>query len=327
MKIIGHEDTKKQIKISITSAVKRNMSPPHMLFAGSAGCGKTSMARYVANKTNAPFLSVVPNDMKTYVNVKNILDKLDHRNYDERGNRIGIISPTILFFDEIHNMPPKGQELFGLAMERFRIESGRTNKFTWTPFFTMIGATTIPSKLLNAFRTRFKLNFLFQPYEIGEMVEIVKYHANLRKVVIVDTAAFEVAKRSRGIPRIAVGFVERVRDYMCAIGSDWATVNLVKTVFEDLKIDSEGLTAVELKMLRTLFEANKPVSIDNLAMIIEQDVKTIQGYVEPFLVKKEFVLVSGKGRIITEKGISHIENHGHADKPKKQEIDFDYVRK
>lgn len=324
---IGHEKTKKQIMIAAQSAIKRNKAIPHILFTGTPGCGKTSMAKYMAIKFGLPFLSVVPNEMKDYKSVINILEKLNHREYDRRGNRVGKIIPTLLFFDEIHNLPLKGQELLGLAMERFIMESKKPNKYYWTPFFTLVGATTMAGKLSKPFLNRFKMTFIFEPYSLNEMIEIVKTHADKLGVGLSTIGAQDIAKRGRGIPRTVVGYTERIRDKIIATNSTWASPCLIKDVFKDMGIDKEGLTTNELKILSILSESDIPVSLDNLSIITEEDSKTIKTYAEPFLIRKGFMLISGKGRILTEKGREYITNNNClTGKFQKDEINFDYER-
>ena len=326
MDIIGHDNTKKQLRVAINAAVQQNMAAPHMLFSGAAGCGKTTLANFVAQKTGSPFLSVVPNDLKDYKSVLAILDRLNHKNYDALGNRTGKITPTIMFLDEVHNLPLKGQELLGLVMERFRIEAAKPNMYHWVPFFTLIGATTVPGNLSKPFRDRFKLNFLFSPYKDEEMHEIVCYHARTRGINITPSGVAEIVLRSRGTPRIAVGFLERVRDFMLSIESRSATGHLVRQVFHDLRIDSEGFNELEINLMRALFDAGAPVSLDNLSIIIQEDAKSIRGFAEPYLIRKGMILVSGKGRILTDKGRKYLNNSGKAGKLVKMEIDYNYER-
>lgn len=324
--IIGHDNIKKQIEVSINAARIRNMAIPHMLFSGAAGCGKTTLARYIAEITKAPFLSVVPNDLKDYDSVLSVLDRLNHENYDEKGNRIGYIKPTILFLDEVHNLPLKGQELLGLVMERFMIESSKPNKYFWVPFFTLVGATTLSGKLSKPFRDRFKIVFNFEPYILSEMEKIVGYHALRFKIKITSSAISEIAKRSRGTPRIAVGFVERVRDKMLSSGTTVATAPIVHSTFEELGIDEEGFSTLELRILKILFETGMPVGLDNLSIILQEDSKSIRDFAEPYLIRKGLILVSGKGRIITEKGVQYLKVNDKINKFIKKEIDFNYER-
>lgn len=326
MNIIGHENTKAQLEVAMIAAKQRNMALPHMLFSGAAGCGKTSLARYVAQKSTVSFLSVVPNDIKDYESTLRLLERLDHTNYDDRGNRIGRIKPTILFLDEVHNLPLKGQELLGLVMERFMIESGKPNRYLWTPFFTLIGATTLAGKLSKPFRDRFKINFTFQPYNIDDMCAIVAYHAKNLNVRTTPAGEIEIAKRSRGTPRIAVGFLERIRDRMIAIGVTHAPHGLITAAFKEMGIDEEGFTVLEIRLLKKLFEAGCPVSLDNLSIILQEDSKSIRDFAEPYLIRKGMILVQSKGRIITEKGSKYLNTSGNAEKLVKSEIDFNYER-
>jgi Holliday junction DNA helicase RuvB len=283
------------------------------------------MARLLAEESDYHFISAQPNDLKGYDEVIRLTKLFDHKNYDERGDRVGIIRPTILFFDEIHNMPLKGQEVLGIAMENFTLEAKKSGMAIWVPYFTVVGATTKAGKLSKPFLDRFKLRFTFEPYSIEEMMKIVELHARKNKVFMSPAGLRAVAKRSRGTPRIAVGFVERIRDKMLALGSEFATVKLINSVFDDLGIDEKGFTSTELKILTALFEAEVPVGLDNLSIITEEDKKTISESAEPFLIRNGFILKSGKGRIITPKGIDYIQQQGHG-KLKKVEISFDYKR-
>lgn len=326
MEVIGNREIKKQLVTSIVAAKHLNKALPHMLLSGAAGCGKTTLARYIASKTKAPFLSVVPNDLKDYESVCKLLERLDHSNYDTNGNRTGKIVPTIVFLDEVHNLPLKGQELLGLVMERFKIESGKPNKYYWTPFFTLVGATTLAGKLSKPFRDRFKLNFPFHPYNKKDMLEIINYHANKLGVQLTYASKGEIAGRSRGTPRIAVGFLERIRDKMLAKDVKVANFFLVTEAFKEMGVDEEGFTDLELRLLKSLLDAGHPVSLDNLSILIQEDSKSIRDFAEPYLIRKGMILVQSKGRIITERGSQYLSNSGKADKLVKTEIDFDYKR-
>jgi holliday junction DNA helicase RuvB len=325
--MIGNDNIKKQLLISNLAAMKRNKNMPHTLFSGAPGCGKTSMARYIAQEANVPFLSVIPDEMEGYKKVLGILEKLNHENYDNKGNRIGPVKPTILFFDEIHRMPLIGQELLGIAMENFVIESGKPNKYFWVPYFTIVGATTKAGKLSKPFRDRFKLQFTFEVYCIEDMFKIVKFHSEKKELLITDKGALEIAKRSRGTPRIAVGFIERVRDKVLIDHpeNNTASLELVTQVFHDLGIDQRGFTITELKILKTLFQADQPIGLDNLSIITDEDKRTIRDAVEPFLIREGMMVISGKGRVITDEGKKYFKDRGEI--PVKEEIDFNYERK
>lgn len=323
--IIGNDDIKSQIKVSVKAAVERNMSIPHMLFSGAAGCGKTSTASAVASLAGVPFISVVPNDIKDYDSVTRVLDLLNHDSYDRKGNRTGTINPTILFLDEVHNLPIKGQELMGLVMERFMIESGKPNGYFWVPFFTLIGATTVAGSLSKPFRDRFKMTFNFQPYGTADMIDIVKHHVKRIGVPATQSAIAEIAVRGRGTPRTVVGYIERIRDAAISSGSKIVTDMFVKEVFSNMGIDDEGLNKIENRILIELSKARTPIGLDNLSMLLQEDSKSIRDYAEPFLLRKGFMTVSGRGRLITDKGFQHVNKTTNS-KCIKEEIGYDYVR-
>lgn len=328
MAMIGHNNTKTQIRRAVESAMARNVSIPHMLFAGAPGCGKTTMAKEIAKLSNVNFIKAVPEDMKNYESVLTLLEQLDHTGYDARGNRIGKIRPTIIFFDEIHGMPLKGQEKLGIAMEEWQIESTRANRYIWLPFFTVVGATTNDGKLSKPFRDRFKLRFVFQLYENKELTQIVQLHANRMRLLISAKAARDIAKRSKGTPRIAVGYLERVRDMALSMGSDIITYNVVGKAFEEMKVDKEGLTATEVKVLKALYNAGTSVGLDNLSIIVNESTKTLSESIEPFLIQKGFITRSGRGRLLTNEGKKYLEVMYSDDKHiiAKEEIPVGYVR-
>ena len=327
MELIGHTSTKNQIAISTISARRRNRELPHMLFSGVAGCGKTSMARYVANKLDTDFLSVPAQEFKDQESVLQILEGLNHYGYNEFGDRIDEIKPTILFIDEIHRVPIVGEEHLGIAMEDYRLSAGKTGKVYWIPYFTVIGATTDEGLLSKPFRERFKIKFPFNPYSDKEIELIIMLHAKAEdiKMQITPLSARQLAKRSRGIPRIARSYLERARDMCLSIGGvKVITSKIVEKTFKELKIDGEGLTENEIKILKCLHRARMPVGLDNLSIIVNESPKTLSQSVEPFLIRKEFIVRSGKGRIITQKGIDYL---GAVGKRKKVEIPANYERR
>ncbi len=328
MELIGHKYTKEQIEISVASAKKRNASIPHMLFAGVAGCGKTSMSKYIAHKNVTDFLSVPAQEFKDNESVMDILERLNHVGYDERGNRLEgqLIKPTILFVDEIHRMPTVGEEHLGIAMEEFRMASGKEGNFYWVPYFTLIGATTDDGSLSKPFRERFKMRFVFDPYSDEEIADILRLYSQNGEINMEMTplAVRQLTKRSRGIPRMAKGYLERVRDLRLSIaGPPIINSLLVEQTFDRLGIDEEGLTKVELKILQALCDAGMPLGLDNLSVVVNESPKTLSASAEPFLIRKGFVLRSGKGRILTKKGKDYLGKIGAR---KKVEIAADYVR-
>lgn len=325
--IIGHNNTKKQLTIAVQAAKDRNENIPHILFAGAAGCGKTTMGMEMAKSAGVNFLPVSPDDFSDREQVMRILDKLNHDNYDELGNRKGFLTPTMVFVDEIHRMPKKGQEVLGIAMEKFMLETGKTNKYYWIPYFTLTGATTDDGELTKPFREKFKLRFLFNTYTKAEIADIIMLHAGKQKIIITHKAARTIAQRSRGIPRTAVSFLERSRDYSHFINAEIITSKAVVNNFKTIGIDSKGLTGAEIKILQTLHSNRDPIGLDNLAIISDEAKKNLSNTIEPFLIREGLMVRSGKGRLITDKGRQHLEKDGYLGKKiTKVEIAPDYVR-
>ncbi|MEA3296157.1 MAG: Holliday junction DNA helicase RuvB C-terminal domain-containing protein [Patescibacteria group bacterium] len=327
MNLVGHTDTKGQIAIAMKAAKKRNMAMPHMLFSGLAGCGKTSMAQEIALISKCNFLSVISTNIRTHEDIIHLIEKMNHCNYNEQGDRIGTIYPTILFLDEVHQMPSLGQEILGLVMERFILDTGQPNKFYWAPYFTVIGATTDDGKLNKPFRERFKLRFIFEQYSLNEILKIVEMYSKKLNMVITNNSAIAIAKRSKGIPRIAVGYVERMRDFLLATDKKLANSTLTEVLFKKLKIDEEGLTVTERKLLKVLYDAKTPIGIDNLAMILNESPKNLVGAIEPFLMQKGFITRNNKGRSITKIGSNYIKHIDNSVEKEKSEITMDYIRK
>lgn len=326
--LIGHENTKRLISIAIESARARNKSLPHMLFSGLAGCGKTTMAMEIAKACETDFIPVSPSDMTDEKSALNMLDKLNHDGYNKYGDRIDKVRPSVVFFDEVHKLPRKGQETLGIAMEKFLLETGEANKFFWIPYFTIIGATTDDGELTKPFREKFKLRFLFDSYSFDEIFAIIRLHAERKKLVLTNKAVREIAQRSRGVPRMAVSHLDRIRDYAISRDVRFIMSGLVRENFSLAGIDSLGLTKVEVRILKTLYENKDPVGLDNLAIITNESQKNLKNTVEPFLIQKGLMVRSSKGRVITANGRRHLEDDGYVgSKREKVEIPANYERK
>lgn len=328
MEFIGNTEIKRQIAIAAASAKNRNMALPHMLFSGAAGCGKTTLAKVIAGWCGTEFVSVLPQSLKNMEDILDLFKKLNHDNYDKRGDRIGIVKPAIIFIDEVHNLALQPQEWLGVAMEGFEIESGDSGKLVWFPYFTLVGATTDDGKLSKPFRDRFKLRFVFKPYSSIEAAKIVLSHAKRLDIRIDIPAAQEIAKRGRGIPRILVGYLERTRDMACVCKKEAITMDVVGETFKGLGVDDIGLTETEIKILKTLYNAKEPIGAENLAIITNESQKTLIASIEPFLIMKGFIVRSGKGRRITELGRKYWEKtRGYSEGIEKVELEAGYIRK
>lgn len=311
MELIGHSNTKHRINIALDSAKRRNTALPHLLLSGAAGCGKTTTAQWLASHGGYEYLPASPLELKTKKSVYDLLEKLNITGYNKTGDRVGEVKPTLIFFDEVHQLPVIGQEVLGLAMERFILEADIPNKLIWLPHFTIVGATTDDGKLTKPFRDRLKLKFIFEPYKDRDMRSIVRYHALKNDLAITKEAVENITKRSRGVPRIMVNYLETVRDVMLSKDSVMITTGLVDMAFKSIGVDQTGLTKVELNILKSLFEAGIPIGLDNLSIISNESPKTIVQSLEPFLIRRGLLIRTGKGRSITKNGIKYLEDNGH----------------
>ena len=323
MGLIGHNNTKERISIALKSAAARNSCIPHMLLAGAAGCGKTTTARWLASVGDYDFLPVSPLVLKSKKDVYNLLSKLNTIGYNNTGDRVGKIKPTILFFDEIHQMPVIGQEVLGIAMERFDLESDEVNKLIWLPYFAVIGATTDDGLLTKPFRERFKIKLLYTAYSDKDMYKIVCFHTSKNELSITPKAIRCIVNRSRGIPRTMVSYLETIRDFMIVYKADIITSNLVESTFKSLGVDKTGLTPVDIGILKALYGAEKPIGVENLSIITNESIKVISQTTEPYLIQRGLILRTGKGRIITQEGRNYLEEHGHLGGKNSQKIFID----
>jgi len=328
MEFIGHDNTKTRIKIAVDSATKRNTALPHILLSGAAGCGKTTTARWLASIGNFEYLPASPLELKNKRSVYALLEKLNTTGYNKKGDRVGTIKPTILFFDEVHQMPIIGQEILGLAMERFILEADMPNKLIWLPYFTIVGATTDDGRLTKPFRDRFKMKFIFEPYIDKDMKEVIIYHVNKNDLLITMDAINCLIERSRGVPRIMVNYLESIRDMMLSKNAEVITEDLVIHTFNEIGVDDTGLTNVEIKILKSLMDAPCPIGLENLSIVTNESNKTIAQTIEPFLIRRELIVRTGKGRTITDKGRQYLEERGHVSTKdlNKELIDAFYAR-
>jgi Holliday junction DNA helicase RuvB len=326
--LIGNTNIKEQIKVAIESSKKRNMAPPHMLLSGHPGCGKTSTAKEIAKQLGTDFISLIPETLKDQKAILNLLDSLNFIGYDKLGNRTASIKPTIVFIDECHRIPIYGQEKLGIVMENFTLDTGKVGKVFWVPYFTVIGATTLSGEMSKPFLDRFKLNLFFETYSIQDAINIINYHAKQLNIAITKKATEDIAIRSRGIPRTMVKYIERCRDMMLSTGSVLVTSELSNNTFKNLEIDKKGFNKIELKVLKSLYDYDKPLSLENLAMITGESKQTIQSDIEAQLIKNGFIVRSGKGREITPKGRMYLEEEGYVgNNLGRKIIPTDYFRK
>jgi Holliday junction DNA helicase RuvB len=349
MELIGNSEVFILLEIAVKAALIQSRSIPHMLLCGAPGCGKTSTAKFVAERLGSDFLVLAAGAIKSRQEVLDLVERLNHYGYTKEGARIVSlpIIPTILFIDEIHNVSLQAQEWLGILMEEWyfpltdseaqlaQIEAAKNRRLRksafiqgkpktykrWCPLFTLIGATTNDGKLSKPFRDRFKLRFNFQPYTLEESVLIALSHAKEMNITLDEMAAKEIAKRGRGVPRIIVRLLERCRDSALAVKSPLINSEITRVTFAMAKVDDSGLNETDIRLLKTLYEAKVPIGVEHLSIQLNESPQVIQEAVEPYLIQRGLILRTGKGRTLSVEGLEYLINRLHV-KDNIDELEF-----
>ena len=301
---IGQKDVKENMKVFIEAAKMRNESLDHTLLYGPPGLGKTTLAFIIANELGSNIKTASGPTIEKSGDLAAILSSL------EPGD--------VLFIDEIHRMPRMIEEILYPAMEDFTLDiiigsdgSSRNIKIDLPPF-TLVGATTRAGDLSSPLRDRFGILSKLEYYSVEDLTKIVKRTADVFETTIDEDAAIELAKRSRGTPRIANRLLKRVRDFALVNGSGTIDLKITKESLDRLKVDSEGLDNTDHNLLKAIiYKFNGgPVGIDALASSIGEEVTTIEDVYEPYLLQNGFLKRTNRGRVVTEKAYKHLHiNH------------------
>jgi len=296
----GQEKIKQNLKIFVEAAKLRNEPLDHVLLYGPPGLGKTTLANIIANELNT----------KIKITSGPIIEKVG----DLAGILTNLEKNEILFIDEIHRLNRTVEEFLYSAMEDYKIDimidkgpAARSIEIKLNPF-TLIGATTRAGMLTKPLRSRFGINAHLEYYNTNEIVYIVKRSAKILNIDIENNAAEEIARRSRGTPRIANYLLKRVRDFAQVKGNGKINNEITLFALNSLDIDCMGLDEMDNKIIRTIIEKFKggPVGLNTLSIAVGEDEETIEEVYEPYLIKEGFIKKTPRGRVATEKAYRHL---------------------
>ena len=297
---IGQCEVKDNLNIFIKAAKMRDESLDHVLLYGPPGLGKTTLAFIIANELNSNIKTTSGPAIEKTGDLAAILSSL------EPGD--------VLFIDEIHRIPRFIEEILYSAMEDFTLNiivgsesNGRSIKIDLPPF-TLVGATTRAGDLTGPLRDRFGIVSKLNYYTIEELTEIVKRTSRVLDCPIDEDAAIELAKRSRGTPRIANRLFKRVRDYALVMGDGVINKDITKMALDKLKVDGYGLDETDYNLLKSIIEKfnGGPVGIDALASSIGEEQTTIEDVYEPYLLQNGFLKRTNRGRVVTDKAYKYL---------------------
>lgn len=297
---IGQGRVREQLSLVLESALRRERPPDHVLMSGSPGLGKTTLAMIIAAELSAPLRVTSGPALERAGDLAAILSTL--------------AEGEVLFIDEIHRMARPAEEMLYLAMEDFRVDIivGKGPGATAIPLdiapFTLVGATTRAGLLPAPLRDRFGFTAHMDFYEVAELEQVLRRSARLLGVTLPDEAGHEIARRSRGTPRIANRLLRRVRDFSEVRADGVVTRDIASAALNLYEVDAEGLDRLDRAVLGALLRkfGGGPVGLSTLAVAVGEEPETVEVVAEPFLVRQGLLARTPRGRVATASAWAHL---------------------